>query len=142
MNPNRAINTTGRTPQDFTHEFKILGTWLPGWAGLQVGGVYRYQSGRPWARNATGFGPLTGVNAIFMEPRATRFTPVVKALDLRAEKAFTLPAGSRISVFLDVFNVINEGVALRVNTQSGANFAVPTQWTDPRAVRAGLSWTF
>lgn len=142
VNPNRLINSDGRTPQDFTHEVKVLGTWrLARWSGANVSGVYRYQSGRTWARSATGFGAATEVNAIFMEPRATRQMADVNALDVRLQKDVKFHATTS-GLFLDVFNVWNQGVALRTNNVSGANLGVPSVWSEPRTIRAGVRVTF
>jgi hypothetical protein len=139
-NPNRAINTDGRTPQDFTHDFKILGSYrLVRLGGVDVSGVYRFESGRPWARAAGGFGAATGVNSILVEPRGTRELDAVRTLDLRVQKIWkptSRPAS--FGVFVDAFNATNQGVALRVSNLSGPNLGVPTQWLDPRTIRAGL----
>jgi Carboxypeptidase regulatory-like domain len=144
VNPNLAVNAEGRTPQDFTHEVKILGTYrLSPWGGLNVSGVYRYQSGRPWARSARGFGPQTLNAAIYMEPRGTRELPAVNTLDLRLEKTWkpSLKLGT-LGVFADVFNVGNQGVSLRNTELSGPNFGVPAERLEPRTLRAGVRVMF
>lgn len=47
-NPNRAINTTGRTVFDRPHDVRVFGTYLlPYWGVVRVGGVYRYTTGAP-----------------------------------------------------------------------------------------------
>jgi hypothetical protein len=146
VNPNRQINTNGRTPQDFTHDVLLVGTYqLARWGGLSLGGVYRYQSGRPWARSA-GAGsvpPQAETSLIFVEPRGTRELPAIDSFDLRLEKTWK-PAkrAGTVGGFVDLFNAGNQGVALRVNNQSGPNLGVPTQWLDPRTVRAGLRLMF
>jgi hypothetical protein len=45
-------------------------------------------------------------------------------------------------VLADVFNVNNQGVALRINNGSGPNLGVPNQWLEPRTLRAGLRLIF
>jgi hypothetical protein len=142
-NPNRALNAEGRTPQDFPHEVKVLGTYrLQWWGGLNVSGVYRYQSGRIWARSAA-FGPQTQLIAITVEPRGARQLDAVNTLDLRVEKTWK-PSNraATLGAFADVFNVANQGIALGVNSVSGPNFALPTQWTEPRTLRVGLRVMF
>lgn len=142
VNPNRRINADGVTNQDFPHEVKVLGSFhLNLWGPVTVGGVYRYQSGAPWQRSAN-FGAQTGVNAIFVEPRGTRRTDAVNAIDLRAEKIMGPRASTRLELFVDVFNVTNQGEALRVNQQSGPNLGVPLLWMDPRTARAGVHILF
>ncbi len=143
VNPNRLINTDGRTPQDFTHDVKLLGTYRVARWGVNVSGIYRYQSGRPWARSAAGFGPQTEFNGIFVEPRGTRQLPAVNGLDLRVEKTWKpTPKVATVGAFVDAFNVRNQGVALRVNTVSGPNLGVPNSWLEPRSLRAGVRWMF
>jgi hypothetical protein len=144
VNPNRALNAEGRTPQDFTHEVKVLGTYrLPAWGGVNVSGVYRYQTGRPWARSASGFGSQTELFALYMEPRATRELPAVNTLDLRLEKTWkpSQKLGT-LGGFVDVFNAGNQGVPLRATEVSGPNFGVPAKWIEPRTLRAGVRMMF
>jgi len=67
-NPNGRINTDGRTPQDFTHDAKVLETYdFPKWGGFNVSRYCRYQSGRPWARSVF-FGPETEGVRVYVEP--------------------------------------------------------------------------
>jgi hypothetical protein len=143
MNPNGLINNDGRTRQDFTHDFKLLGTYRVGrWGGLNVSGVYKYQGGRPWARSAY-FDLQTESGAIFVEPIGARELPSVKVLDLRVEKTWKVaPGAGTVSAFVDAFNITNQGVALRVTNSSGPNLGVPVQWLDPRTVRAGVRFLF
>jgi hypothetical protein len=143
VNPNRLLNAEGRTPQDFTHELKVLGTYrLAPWGGLNLSGIYRYQSGRPWARAAS-FDAQTLVSQIFVEPRATRSLPAVNTLDLRVEKTWhPSPKLGTFGVFADVFNVNNQGLALVITNTSGANFGVPARWSEPRTLRAGVRVMF
>ena len=47
-----------------------------------------------------------------------------------------------MGIFVDVFNVTNQGEALRVNQQSGPNLGLPLLWTDPRSARVGLHVVF
>jgi hypothetical protein len=141
-NPNRALNANGHTPQDVTHEFKALGTYrLSRWGGLNVSGVYRFQSGRPWARTYY-FGPQTGIQYIYVEPRGTRELPAVNTLDLRMEKTWRPSKVGTIGLFGDVFNVGNQGVSLHDDQRSGPTFGLPQVWLDPRTVRVGLRIMF
>jgi len=144
-NPNGLINAEGPTPQDFTNDVKLLGTYrMPRWGGVNVSGVYKYQSGRYWARSAAGrgFGAATEIGQIFVEPRATRQLGAVNTLDLRIEKTWNPATAWRIGGFADAFNLWNQGVALRVYPVSGPSLGVPIQWLDPRTVRAGIRLIF
>ena len=67
----------------------------------------------------------------------------MNVLDLRVEKTWKLWSDqSRFGAFVDVFNVTNQRVALRIANFSGPNFGVPNQWLDPRTVRAGVRVMF
>ena len=134
---NGLINAEGTAPLDVS-ELKILGTYrVPAWGGFNVSGVYRYHSGGTWARTflTPDFFPVRA------EPRGSRRLPPIASLDLRVEK--TLDGfGGRLGLFVDAFNVTNEGTATHVNSQSGSGFGEPIAWTDPRTIRAGLRYTF
>jgi Carboxypeptidase regulatory-like domain/TonB dependent receptor-like, beta-barrel len=136
-NPNRALFADGRPAADFTHEIKVLGTLrLPWWGGTRVSSVYRYETGPAWARLVRFAGP-TGFPNIAVEPRGTRETAATNVCDLRVEKTFRV-ALAAVGVYLDVFNLMNQGIANRVNAVSGPNFGTPSAWSDPRVLRAGL----
>ena len=140
VNPNRAINATGRTRQDFTHEVKVLGTYrMPKWGAVNVSGVYRYQSGRPWSRRVRVPGLLTQFNFIDVETHGTRHQNAINQIDLRLEKTWrpNLKIG-QLGLYLDIFNMTNQGVELNITRVSGPNFGVPLVWTEPRTIRAGV----
>lgn len=136
--PNGAINAEGVAPLDFS-ELKILGTYrVPVWGGFNVSGVYRSHSGTTWARlfQASGF-------SIRAEPRGSRRLPSITSLDLRAEKTWDgFGTPGTFGLFVDLFNVTNEGAVTSVNPFSGPSLGEPFTWTDPRTIRAGLRYAF
>ena len=140
INPNRRINTTGRTALDVPHEFKVLGSYrAPWWVGATVSGVYRYHSGRAWSRQIRVTGLRQGVEFVRVEPFGTRRLPAVNMLDLRVEKTFRVGrANRRLGVYVDALNVWNQGVALFVSESSGPEFGIPTAWLEPRSVRGAI----
>jgi outer membrane receptor protein involved in Fe transport len=141
-NPNVALFSDGRTDQDITHEVKTIGTYtLPYWGGIRVSGIYRYASGAPWARTAF-FGPFTKFGGVRVEPIGTHELPATNSADLRVEKTLRIRQGGNLSVYADVFNVNNQGVATSINAGSGPNFALPTGWAAPRTLRAGIRMTY
>jgi hypothetical protein len=88
------------------------------------------------------FGQQT-LSSVFVEPRATRQLPNTNVLDLRVEKMWR--PGARLGtlgVFGEVFNVTNQGIALRVLNASGPNLGLPTQWSSPRLLQAGVRYRF
>jgi len=64
-----------------------------------------------------------------------------QTLDARLEKTLSVNRSS-IGVYLDVFNVTNQGVATFVSALSGRGLGAPLAWSDPRAARIGLRWQF
>jgi sulfur carrier protein ThiS len=144
VNPNRAQNAEGRTLEDCTHELKTLWNYRVNlWGDLDVSGVARFQSGRAWARTVSGLPPQAHLLSVFVEPRASRQLPAIHRVDLRIDKTLRgVSARGRIGVFADIFNVLNQGVALNVNSGSGPNFGVPSNWLEPRSLRAGVRVMF
>ena len=144
VNPNRGINAYGRLPFDPVHEFKLLATgatasWL---AGLSASTVYRYATGNAWQRDVTVRQLNQGQARVHAEPRGARRLEPTNLLDLRFEQALRVRSDDRLGFYVDVFNVTNRGVATAVFNLSGPSFAVPTAWTDPRTVRAGVRYAF
>ena len=133
INPNNAINATGRNTLDFTHEAIVRGSvhfdFLGGW---NAGGVYRYISGQALSRTAV-FRLTQGNQTVRVEPRGAQPTAATNAADLRIDKTFPMGKKSRLlSVYLDVFNVSNQGIATGLTEASGATYGVPTGWSVPR----------
>jgi hypothetical protein len=149
VNPNVMINADGNAPFDFTHEFKVLGSYrLPLWGGFLVSGVYRAHTGYAWGRKARVNLPNMGsARGVRVEPRGTRRTPAINNLDLRVEKTIRFGSRQTLGLFLDAFNLGNQGVpnAEEVNPVqelSGPIFGQPLTWVDPRTFRAGVRFTF
>ena len=118
----------------------MLGTYrAPVWGGVNVSGVYRYHTGLTWERQFQTDDFFT----VRAEPRGSRRLAVIASLDLRAEKTWGGLGGSgTLGLFVDVFNLTNEGTATFVLPISGPGFGEPLAWTDPRTIRAGLRYTF
>jgi hypothetical protein len=87
----------------------------------------------------------TNISVNLIEPN-TVFLDYKKQLDLRVSKGFRFDR-YRIQAFADIFNVLNAGTVLRVNTTFGANPAtnawmVPLTIMDGRYVRFGMQMSF
>jgi hypothetical protein len=148
VNPNLGINAYGRAHFDPTHEVKILGTYrLPWLGGAMVSGVYQFMTGQAWGRTVQVAG-LIGPRLIRVEPVGTRRAPAINMASLRVEKALPLATrGGTIGIFLDVFNVGNQGVpdsnlTNAVNERSGPFFGQPGAWLSPRTLRVGMRARF
>jgi TonB dependent receptor/Carboxypeptidase regulatory-like domain len=146
QNPNQKINVHGRGVFDFTHEGKLEGTYrLPFWGGVNVSANYVYRSGTAWGRTAVFRLPTQGNQTVRIEPRGTRRSLALSQVDLRAEKTFPLGASRVVGMYVDVFNVNNQGIpsGFPANREpSGATFGTPTAWLAPRTVQVGARLTF
>lgn len=134
INPNNAINATGRNTLDFTHEVVARGSYHFGvLGGFNVGAVYRYISGQALSRTAV-FRLTQGNTTIRVEPRGTFPTGATNQIDLRFDKTIPLAKnkGRTLSIYLDIFNANNQGVATGYTEASGGTYGVPTGWSSPR----------
>jgi hypothetical protein len=71
----------------------------------------------------------------------------VNNIDLRAEKTFPLGGSRSVGVYLDLFNLNNQGVndngsRTAVIESSGTSFGNPNVWISPRLARLGFRLTF
>lgn len=148
VNPNRAINSFGRAETDFTHQMKFEGLYrAPVWGGVDLSAVYLVVSGAPYGRTIVVTGLRQGNETVLVEPRGTRRTDALKQLDLRLVKNLRLGAARNLGVYLEVFNVTNQGMPVirfsrAVLDTSGPSFGLPRSWTDPRVVQVGAKLGF
>jgi outer membrane receptor protein involved in Fe transport len=142
-NPNRRINADGRATIDPTHAFRLEGTYnVPFWGGFRVSGIVSHTTGRAFGRRAN-FTLDQGREAVRIEPRGEIRADAINNVDFRVEKTFPLKSAARnIGVYVDVFNLTNNGVAVSIQDLSGATFGDPASWTSPRTVRAGVRVVF
>jgi hypothetical protein len=143
FNPNQAINAEGRSSPDFPHQVNVQGTYfLSAWGGVNVSGSYRYLSGGAWGRVAQTTGQAQGNQNVRIEPRGTRRIDGSSTLDLRLEKTIPLGSSRTAGLYFDIFNVMNQGVALAVQEVSGATFGQPTNWSTPRSGQVAVRFKF
>ena len=147
--PNHGINDQGDAVFDYTSQVKLDGTYrVPAFGGFNVSAVYRYTTGLAWGRIATIRGLAQGNEVVRIEPRGTRRTDPINNVDFRVEKTFPVGASDRrIGVYLDIFNVNNQGVIdngvrTGVIDSSGTTFGNPNNWINPRLARLGVRFTF
>jgi hypothetical protein len=139
--PDRALHTGLVSTSDRPHDVKILGTIEP-CCGMRITGIYRYLSGRPWAREIN-VNALTHLLSVGVEPAdAHRLDATYNDADVRVEKMFSIRRGTRMGAYADVFNMNNRGVALGVERRSGPRLGAPRLWREPRTVRLGFRLTF
>jgi hypothetical protein len=112
--------------------------------GLRVSSVLKSQKGEPYGRQLRSpSGALSqGTITIDVQPVGTYFYPTVTLWDARVERAF--PFGSRrLSLMVDVFNLLNKATVLNVNTLTGVNFNREIVGIlNPRIAKLGLRLSF
>jgi carboxypeptidase family protein/TonB-dependent receptor-like protein len=147
--PNHFINADGISPFDFTNQIKLDGTYrVPAFGGFNVSAVYRYTTGMAWGRRVTIRGLDQGSELIRVDPRGTNRTDPINNVDFRVEKTFPIGASSHLAgVYLDIFNVNNQGVIdngsrTGVIDTASSTFGNPNTWISPRLLRLGLRLTF
>jgi hypothetical protein len=134
LTPNDLINAA----EDGRHAVrmwnaKAYGTYrAPG--GVQIASLVRHQSGQPFGRT---FSTLLNYGSIriLAEPIGTRRMGHVTLVDLKVEKSFRLEAG-RVTVFVDLFNVLNANPEQNISWASGS-FLRPLAIVPPRIARLG-----
>ncbi|MEO6237743.1 MAG: TonB-dependent receptor [Vicinamibacterales bacterium] len=133
INPNNAINVNGRNQLDFPHELVARGSYrVATFGGFNVGAAYRYISGQALSRTAV-FRLAQGNTTIRVEPRGSLPTEATNSIDLRLDKSLRLGRNRQLSVYLDIYNLTNQGAATAYTEASGATFGVPSGWSSPRS---------
>jgi len=125
-NPNRHINTTGRTVFDRRHDLRAFGTYSVRYLGeFRFSGVYRYTSGMPYGCTVNTFDPRmeTSFFGILVNPIGTYERAATHGADVRVEKTWPLPARAVAGIYADIFNVTNRVVASNINDRSGPGLA-------------------
>jgi hypothetical protein len=143
--PNAAINAEGRNTLDFPHQFTLRSSYHSDWlGGFDVSASYRYASGGAWSRTATISGLRQGNATVRVDPKGTEESAASNQLDLRAQKSFPLSGHSRLSVFVDCFNVTNKGFVeqARYTEASGGTFGRPRSWSSPRIFQVAARLSF
>jgi hypothetical protein len=111
---------------------------------------YEHRGGYAYARSlliskAAGFanvGKTIPSIALLVEPIGSRRLPNTNQIDVRFEKAFRLRKTHRVSVRLNIFNLLNANTVTDLVRQSGPNFLKPTSIMAPRIMEVSASYQF
>lgn len=151
--PNAQINAYGRLPYVNDRELRVRGTYELPWAWkTRFSATFTYLSGERYT-------PLIDMSNIFelnqnaltiwAAPRGSYTYPGRRLLDLRVSQDLNFSKKVRGEVFLDVFNLLNEGKSYQwdeiVAYEDGAvlpSFQTPIYTEDPRRLRFGLKVRF
>jgi outer membrane receptor protein involved in Fe transport len=137
QNPNDQVNARGRDPLSETVLVKFQGIYQGPW-GLLFSGYYRFGSGQPIARTLVVRGLPQGTITVLAEKRGERETPDNNLLDFRVEKSFGLGADRRLSLGIDIFNLLNASTVTSQGVSTGVDLGVPRIIVNPRIARLGV----
>jgi hypothetical protein len=145
--PNAHVNAIGRLEGERRHQVKIVSTVKGPW-GINLSTNMQFFSGRRYTRTVRsgdlGLTLSQGAQTNFAETRGSRGYPSRADLDFKLEKVFSI-GPVKLSIFGDVFNVLNQGKATTVWTRSsggGFDFEEMTAICAPRIFRLGAKIDF
>jgi hypothetical protein len=153
----RAPNAYGPQPGNVKHQLKGYGTYfLP--YGLELSGVFNWNSGVLYSRTQSIYGrnlPLMDASYlnggvvdswITAGSIGSQTGPSYYTLDARLKYVYKLGSGSKVEMFLDIFNVLDKQSATTHQSLvagSGAyNFGQANAWIAPRRMYLGARYSF
>lgn len=140
QDPNNLTNARGRLPNDRPHMLRVMGSVEVPRIKLVVAANAQYFSGKPWAATAQTSLPQ-GDQRILLEPRGSRRLSAQTLVDLRVSRTVSIGQTTRIELFADVLNALNDAAEERLATDNLAstnNFGQPSAFVDPRRAMLGV----
>jgi hypothetical protein len=137
--PNNEINVADRTWEWLG---KASGTYVfP--KDITLSARYEHRSGTSQARQVQ-FRGGRQIPAIVLnvEPVGSIRLPNINLVDLRFEKGFRLSGAQVITLWLNVYNVLNVSTVTSWNVRSGANYLRPTGIVPPRIAEFSVQYRF
>jgi outer membrane receptor protein involved in Fe transport len=156
-------NMTGPLPFTPRFEFKINGNYTIPVVEVDLAVRFRLHTGRPvWVLQeigeriteqtnladaelmATAVLTTGGNQIVAQDPKKPLYMPILKILDLRLEKAFSLGRG-KLSVIFDAFNIFNSQDVTNAYTKKTEGVDLVGQITGivaPRKFRGGIMYAF
>jgi len=123
-----------------------MATYILPW-NINASAVYTHNTGRTWTKTTT----LTQLDQatkpyLLLEPSGSTRMKANNSLDFRIEKTFAFK-GTRFSLMLDVFNVLNQAIpwgqyGTYVQVFYGDDMGLPLYVCDPRVFRLGVKFDF
>lgn len=147
LDPNTAIEATGRSFFDRAYVGKLHASYRLPWGGVEVATVADYLDGLVFAREllVTGLaqGPFLVATTLRGSPEGGNRAEHVTNWNLRVRREFQLPWG-RLTGTADLLNVTDAGHAIQENDLTGPSFnqRLPVAIQAPRSVRLGFRFEF
>jgi len=142
MDPNSEINAAYSNLLEW--EYRAAASYLFRY-GILGSANYDIRSGEYWERTVQFRGPAGSripTQVLRVEPRGSRQVDSLKMLDIRAEKRFELGGTRRLSVTLNVYNLLNSNSALGIQGRSGPQFGFVTSIPPGRLVEGAFRLGF
>ena len=140
QDPNTLTNARGRLPNDRPHMLRIMGSVEVPRIRVSLAGNAQYLSGKPWAASALMSQLPQGDQRVLIEARGSRRLSSQTLVDLRVSKVLSLGATTRVELFVDVLNALNDNAEERLANDNIASstFGQPTAFVDPRRAMLGV----
>jgi hypothetical protein len=134
----------GYLPYHSFHQIKANGFYTFNF-GTTVGLVYEFDSGHAWQKR--GYVDLYGDYFGFPEGRGSRFMPSAHYIDVRVAHAFEFATSQKLEISVDFFNLpdLDTPITYYENynySSDNASFGKTLYRQSPRAIRAGLKYTY
>jgi hypothetical protein len=142
LDPNAEINSAYDGLLEW--EFRAAASYLFRY-GILTSANYDIRSGEYWERTVQFRGPSGSripTQVLRVEPRGSRQVDALKMLDIRAEKRFELGGMRRLSLTLNVYNVLNSNSPLGIQGRSGPTFGFVTSIPPGRLVEGAFRLGF
>ena len=142
----------GPAPDDVRHNFVVNGTYQVPRTGLSLGGIFRFNTGRPYSASAGADLNGDGVNndrapGFEDQPNSFRMDSLYRT-DIRLAYRVAMPGDRRLELIGEMFNVFNQTYFTSVNTTWGTTstprttFGQPLTAADPRVAQLGFRLIF
>jgi hypothetical protein len=138
VSPNDLINTSSNGTYDFTTWQGKINATIEGPWEIKVTPAVRHQAGQPFGRTFSSTLSYGSVRFL-AEPIDTRRMDNITIVDLRFEKVIPIRT-SRISGFIDLYNLFNANPEQNLNWVSGGSFLRPLNIVPPRIARFGAKF--
>lgn len=145
--PNNLINQQGIVGNDSTRQFRLSGTYLIPKVGVAVSGSFIHNTGYPrqftYAVTRAAFPGLTrSTQTVRVNTSGDERLPNVMLIDLRFSRPIKFAGNRVIEPQIDVFNVANNDVIVRMVDAIGPRLGYPSEILAPRIIRLGCAIKF
>ncbi len=145
--PNNLINQQGVVGNDSSRQFRLSGTYLVPKVSVAVSGSFVRNTGYPrqftYAVTRAAFPGMTrSSQTIRLNASGDERLPSVTLLDMRFSRPFRFAGGRVFEPQIDLFNITNNDVIVRMVDAVGPRLGYPSEILAPRIIRFGFSIKF